>query len=122
MVDIVWMLCILRNLCLVRHYIASSWLFGKLSYYMFKYLFGWTGRNWGPYKKVWHFCFIFNMSYASVELMKYYLSKHSDCGFTTLLQPKAAYSSDAHFTENVTDDKKVISSLTLPGSVALRFL
>ena len=41
----------LRNLCLVRHYIASSWLFGKLSYYMFKYLFGWTGRNWGPYKK-----------------------------------------------------------------------
>lgn len=96
----------LRNLCLVRHYIASSWVFGKLSYYMFKYLFGWTGRNWGPYKKVWHFCFIFNMSYASVELMKYYLSKHSDCGFTTLLQPKAAYSSDAHFTENVTDDKK----------------
>lgn len=96
----------LRNLCLVRHYIASTWLFGKLSYYMFKYLFGWTGRNWGPYKKVWHFCFIFNMSYASVELMKYYLSKHSDCGFTTLLQPKAAYASDAHFTENVTDDKK----------------
>ncbi|RCK66916.1 Sterol esterase 1 [Candida viswanathii] len=96
----------MRNLCLVRHYIAEYSLFGKLSYYMFKYLFGWNASNWGKDKKIWHFLFIFNMSYASVELMKYYLSRSSGCGFTRMLQPKAAYKNDDHFNVNVIDDTK----------------
>lgn len=96
----------MRNLCLVRHYIAEYSLYGKLSYYMFKYLFGWNGSNWGKDKKIWHFLFIFNMSYASVELMKYYLSQHSGCGFTRMLQPKNAYKNDDHFNVNVIDDAK----------------
>lgn len=96
----------MRNLCLVRHYIAEYSLYGKLSYYMFKYLFGWNGSNWGKDKKIWHFLFIFNMSYASVELMKYYLSNSSKCGFTKMLQPKDAYKNDDHFNVNVIDDTK----------------
>ena len=46
------------------------------------------------------------MSYASVELMKYYLSQHSGCGFTRMLQPKNAYKNDDHFNVNVIDDAK----------------
>ncbi|KAL6452719.1 YEH2 Sterol esterase 2 [Candida maltosa Xu316] len=96
----------LRNLCLVRHYIANTALYGKISYCMFKYLFGWNGANWGANKKIWHFLFIFNMSYASVELMQYYLARFSPSGFTTLLQPKQAYKNDDHYLKNVVDDTK----------------
>ncbi|KAG7661445.1 uncharacterized protein J8A68_005023 [[Candida] subhashii] len=90
----------LRNLCLMRYKMASTWLFGRLSYYMFKYLFGWTARNWGKDKKVWHFCFIYNATYVSVNLMKYYLAKYVDVGFANLLLPKKAYKTGENFVVN----------------------
>ncbi|CAK9438341.1 uncharacterized protein LODBEIA_P25650 [Lodderomyces beijingensis] len=82
---------ILRNLCLMRYYMASTWIFAKLSYYMFKFLFGWTNRNWGPNDKIWHFCFIFNMSYVSVELFQFYVAKFNEFGFVGMLQPKRSF-------------------------------
>lgn len=86
----------LRNLCLVRHWMASTWLFGRFSYYIFKFLFGWNARNWGKDKRVWHFCFIYNASYVSVNLMKYYVAKFVDDGFCNYLQPKKAYLTGEH--------------------------
>ncbi|CCG22329.1 Yeh1 protein [Candida orthopsilosis Co 90-125] len=88
----------LRNLCLIRDYIAQTWLFGKLSYYMFKFLFGWTGRNWGSDVFVWHILFIFNMSYVSVELMQYYLANFASGGFVEMLQPKESYFNNDHYS------------------------
>ncbi|EGW32996.1 uncharacterized protein SPAPADRAFT_60320 [Spathaspora passalidarum NRRL Y-27907] len=81
----------LRNLCYIRIKIGETWLFGRLSYYMFKYLFGWNARNWGKDKKVWHFCFLFNVTYVSVKLMQYYCAKFFDKGFAATLQPKKSY-------------------------------
>ena len=89
---------VLRNLCLMRYYISHTWLFGKLSYYMFKFLFRWTNRNWGSNKKIWHFCFIFNMSYVSVELMQYYLGGFNSFGFILMLQPAAAFEQNEEFS------------------------
>lgn len=96
----------MRNLCLVRYYIAEYSLYGKLSYYFFKYVFGWYGYNWGQDKKVRHFLFVFVMSYASMELMKYYLSSSSEYGFTVMLQPKESYKNDDHFKVNKVNDSK----------------
>ncbi|KAI5969471.1 hypothetical protein CANMA_001539 [Candida margitis] len=102
----------LRNLCLVRDYIAQTWLFGKLSYYMFKFLFGWSARNWGDDQFVWHILFIFNMSYVSVELMQYYLAKFAPGGFVEMLQPKETYFNGEHYSENTY--KSNDSDMTFP--------
>ncbi|RLV93377.1 Sterol esterase 1 [Spathaspora sp. JA1] len=90
----------LRNLCYFRIKIGETWLFGRLAYYLFKYLFGWNARNWGKDKKVWHFCFIFNVTYVSVKLMNYYCAKFYDCGFAATLQPKKSYEIGENHTVN----------------------
>ncbi|KAG5421645.1 hypothetical protein I9W82_000737 [Candida metapsilosis] len=90
----------LRNLCLMRDYMAHTWIFGKLSYYMFRFLFGWTARNWGEDKFVWHILFIYNMSYVSVELIQYYLAKSTPGGFVDMLQPKDSYFNEEHYSKD----------------------
>ncbi|KAI5961526.1 hypothetical protein KGF57_001651 [Candida theae] len=88
----------LRNLCLMRDRMAHLWLFGKLAYYLFKFLFGWTARNWGRDKFVWHILFIYCMSYVSVELMQYYLANFASGGFVDMLQPKETYFNGGHYS------------------------
>ncbi|CAI5757975.1 unnamed protein product [Candida verbasci] len=90
----------LRNLCLMRNSLCEWKPFGYLSYYMFKYLFGWTCRNWGSSSKVHHFLFIFNMSYVSVELMKYYLGKFKPEGFVKMLHLKSDYKTGDNYAIN----------------------
>lgn len=87
----------LRNLCLARYHLASTSLFGKLSYIMFKFLFGWTGKKWNPNKKVWHFHFVFNVTYVSTKLMNWWLSYWVEEGFSNQLQSKEAYKTGENF-------------------------
>ena len=61
------------------------------------------------------------MSYASMELMKYYLSSSSEYGFTVMLQPKESYKNDDHFKVNKVNDSNSFSNLTKLGLLVLKF-
>ncbi|CUM66735.1 uncharacterized protein PRCAT00004415001 [Priceomyces carsonii] len=87
----------MRNLTQTRYYLYSTKIFAFLAYILFKYLFGWTAKRWGPHKKVWHFHFIFIMSYVSSRLMTWWLSHWVPEGFSNQLQPKEAYDSGANY-------------------------
>lgn len=87
----------LRNLSLARYYLASTSLFGALSYMMFKYLFGWTGKKWGRNKKIWHFHFVFNVTYVSNKLMNWWLSDWVQEGFSNQLQSKEVYDHNLNY-------------------------
>lgn len=86
----------LRNLCYARYALGTTKIFGTISYIMFKYLFGWTGTRWGHHKKVWHFHFIFNVTYVSSKLMNWWLSEWVEEGFSNQLQTKEAYATGAN--------------------------
>lgn len=86
----------LRYLSIARAYLYSTKLFGSLSYYMFKYLFGWNARNWCKDRRIWHFNFIFNVTYVSSRLMNWWLSEWVPQGFSNQLLPEKAYKTKAN--------------------------
>lgn len=87
----------LRNLSQARQLLSSTRLFGFLSYIMFKYLFGWNAKKWGKDKKIWHFNFVFNVSYVSAKLMSWWLSEWVEEGFSNQLLTEEAYKSGANY-------------------------
>ncbi|KAI5966420.1 uncharacterized protein KGF55_000729 [Candida pseudojiufengensis] len=103
---------ILRNLCLLRYFLCEYWIFGKLSYVMFNYLFAWNGSNWGSNKKIWHILFIFNMSYVSVDLFQYYLGKFNKYGFMSTLLSKEVYFNDNEVDYFIDSEKKNLEAIT----------
>ncbi|KAK6454459.1 Alpha/Beta hydrolase protein [Scheffersomyces xylosifermentans] len=88
----------LPNLSKFRYYFATQKFFGFMSYIMFKFLFGWNARKWGKEHKVWYFCFVYNVTYVSSNLMSWWLSFYVDNGFSNQLQPKQAYKTGANHT------------------------
>lgn len=92
----------LRNLGLARYYLASTAIFGWLSYVMFKFLFGWLGKRWGKERKVRHVLFIFNVSYVSSKLMSWWVSYWRQEGFSNQLQTKEAYASGRNYATTPT--------------------
>lgn len=81
----------LRNLGQFRYLIGRWKLFRALSYMMYKYLFGWKTKHWNKHKKVWHFHFLFNLSYVSARLMNWWLSEWVPEGFSNQVLPHECY-------------------------------
>ncbi|ABN66846.2 predicted protein [Scheffersomyces stipitis CBS 6054] len=104
----------MRTLSQVRFYLATTRFYGFMTYVMFKFLFGWTAKKWGKNKKVWHFCFIFNVTYVSAKLMNWWLSFYIEDGFSNQVRPRKDYKTGANykFVENTQETEKEKASKT----------
>lgn len=105
----------LRNITRSHHMLKTTTFYLKLSYFMFKFLFGWSGHKWNKNKKVWKFHFIFNVSFVSSKLMSWWLSEWVGEGFSNQLQSKESYvtGENLNFTpvnsaDEVVEEKKAI--------------
>lgn len=97
----------LRFVTQIRHYIGTTWLFGKLTYFMFKFLFGWSARNWTKAKRVWRFNFQFMVTYVSARHMSWWLSYYIGEGFTAELLPKKDYATGANYKYVPEEDSNI---------------
>lgn len=83
--------CFLNNLTQARNYLYGLDLFGKLCVIMFNYLFEWNAFKWNSNPKVWHFHFVFSVSYVSSKLMTWWVCHWRQDSFRNELCSKKTY-------------------------------
>ncbi|EGV60248.1 alpha/beta-hydrolase [Yamadazyma tenuis ATCC 10573] len=103
--------CFLNVLTQSRNWFHNFPLFGNVCVLMFNYLFQWNGKLWNSNRKIWHFHFIFNVSFVSAKLISWWLSFWREESFRNELVSKETFQDGMNFraTEepkyNVSDDK-----------------